>query len=83
VLGMRTPVAARLLLLLGCTMMLTGLGLLVVGMRWFLDRGVPASVALDGTRAISPAHYAAPWTMAVVLVAAAVYLLRGVRDQVF
>ena len=52
-------------------------------LRWFLERGVPASLALDGTRAISPAHYAAPWTMAVVLVAAAVYLLRGVRDQVF
>jgi hypothetical protein len=64
-------------------MMLAGLGLLVVGLRWFMERGVPASVALDGTRAISPAHYTAPWAMAVVLVAAAFYLLRGVRDRVF
>lgn len=64
-------------------MMLAGLGLLVVGLRWFVERGVPASVAVDGTQAISPAHYAAPWTMAVVLMAAAVHLLRGARDRVF
>ena len=64
-------------------MMLAGLGLLVVGLRTYLERSVPGSLALDGTTAISPAHYAAPWAMAVVLVAAAVYLLQGVRDRVF
>jgi hypothetical protein len=70
-------------MLLGATMLLAGLGLLVVGLRSYLERSVPVSLALDGTTAISPAHYTAPWAMAVVLVAAAVYLLRGARDRVF
>ena len=81
VLCMRTIAPARLLL--GCVMLLAGLGLVLVGVRWFVERGVQAGLALDGSTLISPAQYVAPWSMAFVLVAASVYLLRGARDRVF
>ena len=79
---MRT-IPTRMLLVLGVAMILAGLGLLVVGLRSYLERSVPGTLAVDGTTSISPAHYTAPWAMAVVLVAAAVYVLRGARDRVF
>ena len=78
---MRKPATARLLL--GYAMILAGLGLLVVGVHGYVERSALAAAALDGARMISPASYVAPWAMAVVLMAAAVHLIRGVRDRVF
>ena len=64
-------------------MMVVSLGLLVVGGRSFLAHGITPSPAWDGVSSGSPAVYVAPWAMAVVLVAAAAYLLRPPRDRVF
>jgi hypothetical protein len=77
---MRTLVPARLLL--GSSMLLASLGLVVVGVRGLVELSASSSMASDGLPAASPAVYAAPWAVAVVLVAAGVHLVRGLRDQV-
>jgi hypothetical protein len=77
---MRTLAPARLLL--GSSMLLASLGLLVVGLRALAEHAATSTAALDGATVVPPAAYVAPWGVAVVLVVAAVHLMRGVHDRV-